>query len=154
MKIPSLVSIALLAISGWSVAAQEKDQEPPPPPPLLHFEVDRATSDVRIDGQLDEQAWADALVIPLPWEWSPGDNVTPQAETECLVTYDDRHLYVAFKVMDPEPDKIRSHLMDRDEVLTFIQDDHVGFTIDPFQRRTPGLSIPGQSAWGASRRPL
>ena len=38
------------------------------------LKVDRAASEIKIDGRLDEAAWADALKIPLLYEWSPGDN--------------------------------------------------------------------------------
>ncbi|HUP48650.1 MAG TPA: DUF5916 domain-containing protein, partial [Thermoanaerobaculia bacterium] len=101
------------------------------------FEVRPATSDIRIDALLDEPAWAAAAVIPLPYEWFPGDNVEPPVKTDALVTYDSRNLYVAFRAWDPRPSEIRAHLMDRDSINTFVQDDHVTLMIDPFndQRR-------------------
>ena len=70
--------------------------------------------------------------MPLPYEWSPGDNMPPPVETECLVTYDAKNLYVAFRAHDPTPADIRAHLMDRDDTDTLIQDDHVGVMIDTF----------------------
>ena len=81
---------------------------------------------------LDEEAWKTAAVVPLPYEWAPGDNVPPPVETECLVTYDAKNLYVAFRAHDPKPSDIRAHLMDRDDTDTLIQDDHVGVMIDTF----------------------
>jgi hypothetical protein len=68
----------------------------------------------------------------LPYEYFPGDNVPPPVKTECLVIFDDKSLYVAFRAFDPRPGEIRAHLADRDEVTTFQQDDHVGFQLDPF----------------------
>ena len=56
----------------------------------------------------------------------------PPVETECLVTYDAKNLYVAFRAHDPKPADIRAHLMDRDDTDTLIQDDHVGVMIDTF----------------------
>jgi hypothetical protein len=103
-----------------------------PDPGTLRFEVSRRTGAIDVDGVLDEAAWEDALSIPLGYEWFPGDNVPPPVETECLVTYDDEHLYVAFRAYDPEPSAIRAHLMDRDNVRLFVQNDHVGFQVDPF----------------------
>jgi Domain of unknown function (DUF5916) len=102
------------------------------PPAARHFEVAPATSKVRIDGQLDEPAWSAATVIDLPYEFFPGDNVPPPVVTECLVTFDDRRLYVAFRVGDPKPEAIRAHLMERDNITGFLQDDYVGFQLDPF----------------------
>jgi hypothetical protein len=101
-------------------------------PALRHFAVARAASPVKIDGVLDEAAWKSALAIDLPYEWFPGDNVTPRVRTEGLVTFDADNLYIAFRCQDPDPQAIRAHLIDRDAVGTFIQDDHVGFNLDTF----------------------
>lgn len=114
--------------------------------PLLHaatpewrmeYPINKAGSEIEINGKLDEPAWQRATVIPLPFEYQPGDNVSPPVQTECLVTYDEANFYVAFRAHDPNPTRIRAHLMDRDTIDTFVQDDHVGFMISPFndQRR-------------------
>ncbi len=97
-----------------------------------HFEIRRASGPIKIDGALDEPAWADALTFDLPYEWSPGDNVTPPVETEFLATYDDDYLYAAWRAHDPNPADVRAHLMDRDAIATFVQDDHVLLMIDTF----------------------
>lgn len=99
---------------------------------IRRFEIRPATSAIKVDAVLDEPAWADALVIDLPYEWFPNDNVTPPVATECLVTFSESTLYVAFRAFDPEPGSIRAHLMDRDSIVSYVQDDHVGFQIDPF----------------------
>ncbi len=97
-----------------------------------NFAVLRATSAIQVDGALDEQAWTDALVFDLPYEWAPGENVPPPVRTDFLVTYDDDKLYVAWRAHDPNPGAIRAHLMDRDAVDTFVQDDHVLLMLDTF----------------------
>ncbi|MFQ5528030.1 MAG: DUF5916 domain-containing protein [Thermoanaerobaculia bacterium] len=96
------------------------------------YRIERATSEIRIDGVLDEPAWNSALAIPLGYEWFPGDAIEPPVETTALLTYDDARLYVAFDARDPEPEQIRAHLMDRDQINTFVQDDHVTLMIDAF----------------------
>jgi hypothetical protein len=96
------------------------------------FLVTRAPSKIEVDGVLDEEAWGLAPAIPLPFEWQPGDNIPAPVKTECLVTYDLHNLYVGFRCFDPEPRKIRAHLMDRDDTDTLILDDHVSFMIDAF----------------------
>jgi hypothetical protein len=132
-----------LLAAGWLAAALTGSawaQQPPPAPPaappaappLRQFQVTRAATPIKIDGVLDDEAWKTATVIDLPYEWFPGDNLTPPVKTEALVTYDSDYLYVAFRCQDPDPKAIRAHLMDRDAVTTFIQDDHVGFSIDTF----------------------
>ena len=152
---PLLTLTILLAWTAWAapVSAQEGAQEAPPEasrpaadedrprqledPGILHFEIVRTSSEIEIDGRLDEPAWQEALSIPLGYEWFPGDNVVPPVATECLVTYDRHNLYVAFVAHDPRPEEIRAHLTDRDNVRLFVQNDHVGFQVDPFndQRR-------------------
>ncbi len=115
----------------------------PPPAPRMkpseernagspRFTVTRTASRIKIDGVLDEEAWKSATVIPLPYEWQPGDNIPAPVKTECLVTYDLHNLYIAFRCFDPEPGKIRAHLMDRDDADTLIMDDHVSVLLDSF----------------------
>ena len=97
-----------------------------------HYRSLRSRLPLNIDGVLDEAAWSEATPIPLAFEWFPGDQVEPPVETEAFVTYDDDNFYIAFKASDPDPGAIRAHLMDRDTINTFIQDDHVTFMLDTF----------------------
>ncbi|HVS03794.1 MAG TPA: DUF5916 domain-containing protein [Thermoanaerobaculia bacterium] len=107
-------------------------QEAPPLPGRQTFQVPRAASSIDVDAVLDEPAWGQALEVPILYEWTPGDNAPPPVATEALVTYDDDHLYVAWRAHDPEPGRIRAHLMDRDSIETFVQDDHVSLLVDTF----------------------
>jgi hypothetical protein len=108
---------------------QEKDKEQPS---AQHFTITPATSPIKVDGLLNEQAWAEATALKLPYEWLPGDNIPSPVETDCLVTFDKKYFYVGFRCYDPEPEKIRAHLMDRDATDTLIQDDHVVILVDTF----------------------
>jgi len=89
---------------------------------------------ITLDGVLDEPAWSHALAIELPWEFDPRDHEPAQVETTCFLTYDEDALYVAFRARDPEPERIRARLSDRDAAF---DDDWVGFYLDTFhdQRR-------------------
>jgi len=122
----ALFSLLLLALAV-SAAAQ---------PPTLDVAVRRASSPIAVDGLLSEAAWAEATPIPLAWEWYPGDNSEPPVATDCLVTFDDDRLYVAFRAADPRPAAIRAHLADRDSAF---DDDLVGFVVDPFADRRRGF---------------
>jgi hypothetical protein len=101
-------------------------------PPARNAVVSPAASHIKIDGRLDEDAWQKAAMLEIPYEWTPGDATPAPVRTEVLVTYDRANLYVGFRCFDPEPQKIRAHLMDRDAVDTFIMDDHVSFMLDTF----------------------
>ncbi|HSA95627.1 MAG TPA: DUF5916 domain-containing protein, partial [Acidobacteriota bacterium] len=100
--------------------------------PSSRFDVVKASVPVKIDGVLDEACWGAAPKIPVPFEWQPGDNIPAPVMTEVLVTYDLHNVYIGFRCFDPEPSKIRAHLMDRDDTDTLILDDHVSFMIDAF----------------------
>lgn len=126
-------------ISSFSIQkGQEESKEPLSP---QHYKITPATSEISVDGLLNEEAWDDAVIIKLSYEWSPGDNVPPPVETECLVTFDKDNFYAAFRCHDPDPSKIRAHLMDRDATNTLIQDDHVLIMIDPFNDERRGFQF-------------
>jgi hypothetical protein len=101
-------------------------------PPALNAVVTPAASHIKVDGRLDEEAWQKAALLEIPYEWSPGDNIPTPVKTEVLITYDKAKLYVGFRCFDPEPQKIRAHLMGRDAIDTFIMDDHISFMLDTF----------------------
>ncbi len=131
---PALIPLAFallgIALSGFAVPSQTPAK--PERVESARFQVIQAPSKIDVNGVLDEEAWAAAPVIPLPSEWQPGDNTPAPVKTECLVTYDIHNLYVGFRCFDPEPKKIRAHLMDRDDTDTLILDDHVSFMVDAF----------------------
>lgn len=122
-------------------SAGTNPQEAPKKPAVAGFVLSAALSKVKIDGVLDEEAWQKAAVMKLLYEWTPGDNVPPPVDTDCLVTYDRDKFYIAFRCFDPEPKKIRAHLMDRDATDTLIQDDHISVIIDPFNDERRGFQF-------------
>ncbi len=128
---PVLAAFSLFAVLAAATAASQVPANPESSP-SARFDIVKASGPLKIDGVLDEDAWAAAPVIPLPFEWQPGDNIPSPVKTECRVTYDLRNLYVSFRCLDPEPRKIRAHLMDRDDTDTLILDDHVSFMVDSF----------------------
>ena len=91
--------------------------------------VPKAASAIKIDGELDEEAWVHARVLELNYEISPRENVAPPVRTEVLLTYDRSNFYIGFRCYDPEPSQIRAHLSDRD---AFGNDDWVAVEIDTY----------------------
>ena len=100
--------------------------------------IPRVEGAIRVDAVLDEPAWQEAVVVGVPWEVSPGDNVPAPVRTECLLMYDDRTLYVAFRAYDPDPGAIRAHLTDRDSAF---DDDFVGLVLDTFDDAKRGYEF-------------
>lgn len=123
------------------LAAQEDVSKNKVLPPAEHFTVKKAASKIRIDGVLDEEAWKHTVKIKIFNEFLPGDNVPAPVDSEVMVTFDRSKLYVAFRCLDPEPARIRAHLMDRDAINTFIQDDHVTFMVDTFNDERRGFQF-------------
>jgi hypothetical protein len=95
-------------------------------------------SSITIDGALDDPGWKRAARMPIPFEAYPGRNVPAPVETECLIAYDRRHLYVAFVARDPTPRRIRAHYTDRDDAF---RNDLVGFALDPFLEQRRGVAF-------------
>lgn len=88
----------------------------------------------KIDGFLDDPAWN--LV---PWgggqfkQKQPDAGAPASVETFFKILYDDKNLYIAFKNLDPEPDKIVSRMSRRDG----FEGDWVEINIDSyFDKRT------------------
>ncbi len=86
-----------------------------------------------IDGVLDDPAWQGAdwqgdFIQREPYEGKP-----PSQQTEFKILYDDKHLYVAIRAHDTDPDRIERRLSRRDT----IEGDSVGIDIDSyFDKRT------------------
>lgn len=95
----------------------------------LNHDVPRASSEIDVDGSLDEAAWESALELELNYEVDPGENVPPPVRTVCLVAYDDQNVYFGFRAYDPEPSQIRARFSDRDQAWN---DDWVGVVLDTF----------------------
>ncbi len=129
---------ALLLCSGAFAA----DARPPSGSAIDVQRIPRIEgSGVRVDGRLDEPAWQAALALTLDFERLPGDGTVPPVKTRALLVHDDHQLYVAFEAFDAEPEKIRAHLMDRDLVATFEQDDYVAIVLDTYDDSRRGFEF-------------
>lgn len=122
-----LRDLVLSAAAGW-LAAGAVLARPAADPPALHH-VPRTASEIHIDGRVVEPAWDEALALELEYEVRPGENIPPPVRTTLLITYDDAHVYFAFRAYDPEPGRIRARYSDRDQAW---EDDWVGVVLDTF----------------------
>jgi len=121
--LPLLSSVPSLQAQQPAVALDARRTAAEP----LH--VPRTDERIRIDGELDDRAWSQALVLELVIEVSPGENVPAPVRTEVLLIHSATHFYAAFRCHDPDPDQIRAHLSDRDLLLN---DDQVSIVLDTF----------------------
>lgn len=72
---------------------------------------------VRIDGKLDESAWADAVPMDRFTQRDPSEGTPVSERTEVRVLIAEDALYVGARLFDREPGKIRRRLVRRDEDL-------------------------------------
>ena len=126
------ITLFMLFLFSSPSTAQETTNPFSGTPDHPDYSVEHTTGPIRIDGTVDDPAWQQATLIKLPFEYLPADNVAAPVDTDFLITFDENHLYMAFRCCDPDPSKIRAHLMDRDAMETYIQDDHVTVMIDFF----------------------
>ncbi|UCH97846.1 MAG: carbohydrate binding family 9 domain-containing protein, partial [Candidatus Aminicenantes bacterium] len=126
-----IIFAALFNAPGFQLKAEEY-QKNRQLPPARHYHVNPATSSIKIDGALNEEGWQEAVLIELPYEWFPGDNIPAPVKTECMVTYSKSKLFIGFRCFDPDPKKIRAHLINRDAINTYVLDDHVVIQLDCF----------------------
>lgn len=87
------------------------------------------SSDIVIDGKLDEQIWKQAAKAKIDNIVYPYENKTTDIVTDVYLFEDGEFLYIAFNAKDPSPEKITDFLRARDSGH---YDDSVGIKIDPF----------------------
>ena len=113
---------------------------------LLAFSVSAQTNknvplineDIKIDGVMDESAWDKALMIPLLYETSPAENTPAMVKTEAYFIDRGHSLVIGFRAEDPEPEKIRAFLRDRDAAYN---DDFVGVLLDTYNDERRALEF-------------
>ena len=92
---------------------------------------------VRLDGRLDEAAWAGAAAIGPLTQTEPEEGVPPTEATEVRLLVGDQALYVGVRCFDRDPGGIVATKMGRDGELE--GDDHVLVVLDTFGDRRNGF---------------
>ena len=130
---PTSLALALLLCAPLA-PAQASIPNTSTGPAVAVERIPRLPGPVVIDGDLDDPAWAQALMVDIAYEVSPGDNIPAPQVTTVRIGHDDHALYVAFDARDTDPARIRAYLRDRDAAFN---DDWVGMFLDSFddQRR-------------------
>lgn len=127
-------------IIGQFAVAQETTFSPNVKPKL---DLALADQSIKIDGDLTDEGWQKASKAGNFTELQPQEGAKPPVESEAWITYDNKNLYVAFKVKD-DPTKIRATNGKRDEVFN---DDWVALALDTFNNNAYFLLI-GANAKG------
>jgi len=104
----------------------------------ITYNIPRVTLSPNIDGVLDEGEWSKAYQIELNYEVSPGDSIKPTVKTTAYMMEDGENIYFAFKAYDPDPEKIRAFIQERDGIF---RDDFVGVMLDTFNDERRGYEF-------------
>lgn len=86
-------------------------------------------AEIVIDGRLDEAAWARAAVVTDFVRWRPEPGGGAPGPTEARIWFDDKQIYFGFVCDDPEPGRVRAHVMPREDID---DDDQIGILLDTF----------------------
>src|SRR2546423_8003321 len=125
---PSSTESASPAASPHSRASNSRTSAALPPAKAQPLHLPRFEHPPVIDGRLDDEVWQHALALTDFIQIQPGDNIAPSKQTEVLLGYDSRFLYIAFRAFD-DPGKVRSSVAKRDHIF---DDDHVGLFLGTF----------------------
>ena len=90
----------------------------------------RISSEIKIDGALNDPAWNIAPTISDFIQFEPKPGRAPSHQTEIKVLYDDKAIYIAATMLDAAPDSINVQLSERDQIGVV---DWIGFTVDSYQ---------------------
>lgn len=98
--------------------------------------IKRASSEIQLDGALNEPAWQEAALASEFWEKDPRDDVQAVVQTEGRLTYDDQFLYVAITCFDTSQNHVIQTLK-RD--VGYWDSDAVAITLDPINEAANGF---------------
>lgn len=98
--------------------------------PANRLQPTRIQDDFDISADLSNPAWQRATPVYIKHEIQPSDEVPAKVQTKVWVLYSNNNLYVGFESDDPNPEKIRASIADRDNSF---RDDFVGLILDPFK---------------------
>jgi hypothetical protein len=88
-----------------------------------------------IDGSLDDLIWASVEWGSDFIEVDPDENTEPSVQTKFKIIYDQKHLYIALKALDPEPETITNRLSRRDGFVG----DRINVLIDSYHDLRTGF---------------
>lgn len=97
----------------------------------------RIVEPIILDGKLTEAAWQQAEIISDFMQSDPYPGGIPSENTQCMMLYDDKYLYIGFRAYDSEVSKITDNSMQRD--YFFYDDDGIGITIDSYNDKSTGV---------------
>jgi hypothetical protein len=128
MKLPFQRKGMLLAPAACLALASIIAGQTAHPAEIRRIRVLRVTEPIKIDGRLDESAWAQAEAATDFRMENPKEGAPASERTEVRVLFDEKNIYFGVRAFDSEPDKINARELTRD--ATFVNDDKIEILID------------------------
>lgn len=138
MRITLLIALALF-FGLNSLFAQKINSD-------YRLHIRKASSEIRIDGVLDEQAWEEAEVATDFYMITPMDTSFARVKTDVRMSYDDQNLYLIVVNHHAVEGPYMVESLRRD--FSFGKNDNFLLFMDPFEDLTNGFSF-GANAAGA-----
>jgi Domain of unknown function (DUF5916) len=137
--VKKLLLIFSILLINLSISAQKINEK-------YQVHINKATSEIRIDGKLDEAQWQRCEAAKDFWMITPADTSRAKVRTEAKFTYDDNFLYFsAINYQEKEGPYIVESLK-RD--FNFGRNDNLWLILEPFNDLTNGWVF-GSNASGA-----
>jgi len=127
----SLVAICAWQWVGAPVMCVAAPQQTNPTEPVRSVVVTAVTSEIAIDGSLDEAPWRQAPKIGDLVQRIPEAGSMPTEKTEVTLLYDKDNLYIGVMCYDSEPQRVLASEMARDASLR--ADDRLEIVLDTFR---------------------
>ena len=96
--------------------------------PVPEISVSQISTAPAIDGKLDDPAWRDATRVSLEYN-SLGDAAAQP--TEVLVAYDAENLYIGYRCVEPNPERIRAEVKAHDGYVFYEDSAEVFLNVQP-----------------------
>lgn len=108
--------------------------------PKKQLPAQRVTSALKIDGNLDEEAWKNAIPAEDFVEWRPdaGKPESPQTKTVVYILYDNNSVYLGGYCYERSKDSISKELVGRDVIGV---NDFVGVIFDTYNDKINGVGF-------------
>jgi hypothetical protein len=124
MRYPHLLLLLACVFHSWNTHAQYLNKKQITIPRL-------ANANIKIDGIPNEKEWKNAATADNFITYSPNNGDLSACQTEVKIFIDDHYLYFAAKMYDPEPDKIKKGLCERDGNIGN-NAEQIAFQINPY----------------------
>ena len=105
-------------------------QQPPAGAAIPRVRATRLTAALRLDGRLDEPEWQAAEVIRQFTQVEPDAGQSALLATEVRVVFDDQHLFIGWRVEEPDGEQ-GLRVQDLRRKFEYFANDLVGVALDP-----------------------